>query len=294
MSVGSKPSSEVIVSPSLVQALLYEQHRDLAHLAPVKVAEGWDNALFRLGRELAVRLPRRAVAARLIEHEQRWLPTLAPTLPLPVPAPFRVGVPSGLFEWPWSVVRWLPGQSLLDDPQLDATVAASVLDRFLRALHRPAPPEAPKNPLRGVPLDARTETLHRHLAQLEGIVDSTAVLSLWDHARSAARYSGPAVWLHGDLHPGNLLVSEGRLAGVIDFGDLTSGDPATDLAVFWMLPMPIRPSIDAWPGTDVDALRLRARGWALALGLAYLAHSRDDGAMAALGRRTVDAALNEL
>jgi aminoglycoside phosphotransferase (APT) family kinase protein len=291
--MGMKPAADVTISPSLVQALLEEQHSDLGHLAPVKVAEGWDNALFRLGDELAVRLPRRAASARLIEHERRWLPELAARLPLAAPVPVRVGVPSRLFQWSWSIVRWLPGKSLLQTSLPDDVDTATVLEKFFLALHQAAPMDAPKNPWRGVPLEARTDALHEHLQQNEGIVDKRAVLDLWDRALSTAPWPGPPLWLHGDLHPGNLLVSDGRLSGVIDFGDLTSGDPATDLSVLWMLPISIRARFKAWPDQDREALQMRARAWALALGLASLAHSRDDAAMAVLGRRTINAALNE-
>ena len=292
MTIGTKPAADVVVDPSLVRALLQEQHPDLAHLMPVKVAEGWDNALFRLGDELAVRLPRRAASAMLIEHEQRWLPHLSPRLPVPVPVPVRVGVPSQMFSWAWSVVRWLPGQSLLHAAPPDPVTTGTMLDRFLRALHQPAPPDAPRNPWRGVPLEARTAALRKHVHQLDGVVDRSAVLSLWDRALSATPWPGPPLWLHGDLHPGNLLVSDGLLSGVIDFGDLTCGDPATDLAVLWMLPQGMRWRVEACGSDEAEALMVRARGWALALGLAYLAHSRGDVAMATLGQRTINAALD--
>ncbi len=264
-------------------------------MVPVKAAEGWDCVLFRLGSELAVRLPRRAASAKLIEHEQRWLPHLSSRLPVSVPVPVRVGVPGQTFGWAWSVVRWLPGRNLLHAASLDPVATGTMLVRFLRALHQPAPPDAPRNPWRGVPLEARTAALHEHLQQLDGVVDRDAVLRVWNRALSAPPWPGPPVWIHGDLHPGNLLVSDGRLAGVIDFGDLTSGDPATDLAIRWMLPGPMRASFDTWmaAGDHPEAVRMRARGWALALGLAYLAHSHDDTDLASLGRDTVIVALEE-
>lgn len=293
MTVGRKPPADVAIDPALVGALLEEQHPDLAQLPLSKIAEGWDNAIFRLGDDLAIRLPRRAVSATLVEHEQRWLPQLAARLPLAVPVPLRAGVPGPLFEWPWSVVRWLPGESLLHVSTRDAVATAAVLEQFLAALHQPAPADAPRNPWRGVPLHARTDALHQHLEQVDRMVDRHAVLRFWDEALSTPAWPGPPVWLHGDLHPGNLIANDGRLSAVIDFGDLTSGDPATDLAVLWMLPSPIRSRFTGWPGVETDALRLRARGWAIALGLAYLAHSGDDAAMRALGRRTIDAALND-
>jgi len=290
-SMRTKPAAEVIVDPALVRALLQEQHPDLGHLVPVKVAEGWDNFLFRLGDDLAVRLPRRAASAALIEHEQRWLPELSARLPVPVPVPVRAGAPGPIFRWSWSVVRWLPGESLLQAAPLDPIAAGAMLERFLRTLHQPAPADAPRNPFRGVPLDARTAALHEHLQQLESVVDPAAVLRLWDHALSAPRWSGPPLWLHGDLHPGNLLVSDGHLSGVVDFGDLACGDPATDLAVLWMLPQAMRWKVQGYGSDQPEALMMRARGWALALGVAYLAHSRGEVAMATLGQKTVTAAL---
>src|SRR5262245_23176577 len=128
MSIGTKPAADVIVDSSLVLALLHEQHPDLAHLAPVKVAEGWDNTVFRLGDELAIRLPRRAAAATLIEHEQRWLPQLSTRLPVPVPVPVRVGLPSVMFGWSWSIVRWLPGESLLEAASPDPITIGTTLE----------------------------------------------------------------------------------------------------------------------------------------------------------------------
>ncbi len=295
MTLRTKPAADIDISPALVTALLEEQHPDLARLVPVQSAEGWDNVLFRLGDELAVRLPRRAVAASLIEHEQRWLPQLAARLPLAVPVPVRIGTPSRLFAWPWSIVRWLPGTSLLHSSLADTSAATAVLEQLFLALHQPAPIDAPTNTYRGVPLASRTEALHGHLRQLEGIIEREAVLRVWEQVVSTRSWPGPPVWLHGDLHPGNLLVEAGRLSGLIDFGDLTSGDPATDLSVLWMLPSEIRARFNAWSGigADVDALKMRARGWALALGLAYLAHARDDEAEAALGRRTISAGLSD-
>jgi aminoglycoside phosphotransferase (APT) family kinase protein len=299
MTIAAKPTAEVIIDPSIVRALLQEQQADLADLPLIEVGEGWDNKLFRLGNELSVRVPRRAASAVLIEHEQRWLGQLSSRLPLPVPVPLRVGRPGCGFPWPWSVVPWFPGQSaLLAEPQDLATTTAVTLGRFLRALHQPAPEDAPCNPWRGVPLAGRAKTVQEQLQRLDGLVDCSAVQGLWERVLSARPWSGPPLWIHGDLHPGNLLVSGGRLSAVIDFGDLTAGDPATDLSVTWMLlPPPAWPTFRASARGEFDPLDddtwMRARGWALALGLAYLASSRDDEAMAVLGRATIDAALND-
>lgn len=294
----AKPTAEVTIDPSIVRALLQEQHADLADLPLIEVDEGWDNKLFRLGEDLSVRVPRRAASAALIEHEQRWLPQLSSRLPLPVPVPLRVGRPGCGFPWAWSVVPWFPGHSaLLAQPQ-DPAMTAVALGRFLRALHEPAPENAPHNPWRGVPLAARTKTLEEHLQRLDGLVDRGAILGLWERVLSTPAWPGPPLWIHGDLHPGNLLVSGRRLSAVIDFGDLTAGDPATDLSVIWMLLSPsARPIFLTAARGEFDPIDdntlMRARGWALALGLAYLANSLDDEAMAALGRATIDSALRD-
>jgi aminoglycoside phosphotransferase (APT) family kinase protein len=298
MTTEPKPPAEVTIEPSLVRALLQEQHMDLAQLALIDMGEGWDNKLFRLGDDLAVRLPRRAASAALIEQEQRWLPRLSPRLPLPVPVPLRIGRPGSGFPWSWSVVPWFAGESALLAPPRDPAPMVAALGQFLRALHQPAPDDAPHNPWRGVPLATRTQKVREHVRQLNGLVDGVAVLGLWERVVSAPSWAGPPVWIHGDLHPGNLLINGGRLSAVIDFGDLAAGDPATDLSVIWMLPPAARSTFLAstrgeFNATDDDTW-MRARGWAVALGLAYLASSLNEEAMGALGRRMIDAAFHDI
>lgn len=281
-----------------MRQLLREQHPDLSELTLSDSVEGWDNHMFRLGDELAVRLPRRTASAELIENEQRWLPQLSRQLPLPIPAPIRTGRPGYGFPWRWSIVPWFVGDTALDAPRLDVAALAKAIARFLRSLHLPAPSEAPANPWRGVPLAERTELLNRSLAQLEGRVDRVAILDLWQRVLAAAPWRGPRLWIHGDLHPANLLIEEGRLSAVLDFGDLTAGDPATDLSVAWMLLPASHRSVfraasrPASKPVDDDTWT-RARGWAIALGVAYLAGSHDDERLAALGRATIDAALSD-
>ncbi len=298
MATSPTPAAEVEIDAGLVRSLLGEQHPDLAELALVEVAAGWDNVMFRLGDELSVRLPRRALAAPLVEHEQRWLPLLAPTLPLPTPVPVRIGGPGCGYPWSWSVCRWLPGAPAALAPPDDPAQAAETMGRFLSALHRPAPSTAPTNPYRGVPLAERSEAVVERSAQLEGIIDRPAVMALWAELVAVRPWSGPALWLHGDVHPMNLLVDRGVVSGVIDFGDLCSGDPATDLAVAWMMfPPESRPSFRAAAANDVSAVDddtwARARASALAIALAILANSADNPAMDTLGRRTLAATLSD-
>jgi aminoglycoside phosphotransferase (APT) family kinase protein len=268
--------ADLDVTADLARALLAEQHPDLAGLALELVAEGWDNVVLRLGplddgTHLAVRLPRREVAAPLVRHEIEWLPRLAPRLPAAVPAPVRVGVPSDTlaYPWHWAVVPWVPGRRASDLPAEDMRALAAPLAAFYLALHSPAPAHAPHNPVRGVPLRTRDAPVRGRLER--GLVpDAERVLALWERLRGAPVWSGAPSWLHGDPHPGNLVVAEdGTLAAVVDFGDLTSGDPATDLAAGWLV-------LDA-AGREVfrrelaarypadDPVWLRARAWALCM-----------------------------
>jgi aminoglycoside phosphotransferase (APT) family kinase protein len=293
------PAAEVGVSAGLVRRLLAAQHPDLAGLPVRFMANGWDNVLFRVGGELVARMPRRAAAVRILAHEQRWLPVLAPRLPLPVPVPVRAGQPGLGYPWPWSIAAFLPGQSAARHPPDDLRDAAASLGRFLGALHTPAAPDAPANPFRGVPLAERGVTLTQNLCVLGGRVDRGAVMAVWDAVVAEPAWERAPVWLHGDLHPANILVHLGRISGVIDFGDITSGDPATDLSVAWML-LPaacrdvLRHAYGAAGGQQAGAaLWARARGWALALALVYLAHSADDPLLAGVGSRTLAAVLAE-
>lgn len=285
------PPAEHPIDADLARALLAGQHPDLADLPIRPVAQGWDNVMFRLGDDLALRLPRRAVGAQLIATEQRWLPGLAATLPLPIPAPIRTGRPGLGYPWPWSVTPWLPGRPAEQAP-LRADQAAS-LGRFLRALHRPAPPEAPFNPYRSIPLAERTTTeptLARVAALRPGLIDA-GVRQAWAEGRAAEIDLAPS-WIHGDLHARNVLSDGGVVSGVIDWGDMARGDPATDLYGLWML-LPDATTraaaLDAYGGVSAATLK-RARGWAVAMGVVLVeAGSKDDPGLAALGERTLRA-----
>jgi aminoglycoside phosphotransferase (APT) family kinase protein len=288
------PAAEVEIDERLVRELLREQQPDLADLTITPLASGWDNTIFRLGDELLVRLPRRQLSAVLVEHEQRWLPVLAPRLPLPIPVALRDGRPSPSYPWAWSVCRWFPGTVAAMTPLGHDESGALVLGEFVRAMNQPAPPDAPENPYRGVPLADRDEVMRERVGQLGGLLDAPAVTARWEEALALPPWSGPALWLHGDLHPANLLVHRGRFSAVIDFGDLTSGDPATDLAVAWMLfPAFLRAAFRRAAGEVDDDTWARARGWALSLGVAFLAHSADNPRFMDLARRTIHAALTD-
>jgi aminoglycoside phosphotransferase (APT) family kinase protein len=289
MPLSFKPEAEFSIDVPLVRCLVEAQCPELASFPLVALAEGWDNRLFRLGDTFMVRLPRRAAAAGLVANEHRWLPELASRLPLPVPAPVHLGRPGCGFPWLWSITRWLEGETALTAPPQDPAETALTLQEFLTALHQPAPFDAPLNPWRSVPLVARWPLMREHLGQVAGLVDGPAIERVIHRAAAAPLWPGRAVWIHGDLHPGNILVNAGRVSAVIDFGDLAAGDPATDWAAAWMLPG----TLDIMTrGLDADT-RLRARGWALCLGLAHLANSGDDDAMKRLGLATIARAIED-
>ena len=294
MNSNSMPAAEVQVSPELVRRLLAEQHPDLAGLRIEVLANGWDNMVCRLGDDYLVRLPRRTVAAGLVLNEQRWLPGLAGQLPLPVPAPVRVGLPGCGYPWAWSVVPFLPGETAAREQPADPGEAAGALGEFLAALHLPAPADAPVNPSRGIPLVGRAAGVMSQLPHLDDPSERAIAVRVWESAVTAPAWGGPPLWLHGDLHPANILVDRGRVGAVIDFGDLTAGDPATDLAVAWMfLPAPERAEFRRVYGRADDGTWARARGWALVLALVFLTHSADNPLMAGIGRQGLDAVLEE-
>lgn len=286
------PDAEFPITAELARALLLEQHADLAHLSIVDGGEGWDNKQFRLGSELAVRLPRREVAVSLTEHEQRWLPILGPRLPCPVPAPVRVGRAGCGFPWPWSVVRWFEGEIARPG---NSEALPEPLATFLVALHQPAPRDVTGHPFRQS-LPARASLFAEHLTHVHHTVDASAALAVFDAAARIPAWGEPPVWIHADLHPANVIVGDDRLRAVVDFGDLCAGDPAVDLAIAWMLwPQPgrtrFRDVVDRGSGRTDEATWCRARGWALALGVTFLAHADSHRTMGAIGRHTVDAVL---
>lgn len=256
------PPAEFDIGEDLVRGLLAAQHPDLAHLPIALAASGWDNDMFRLGEDMAVRLPRRLAGVELIQNEQRWLPTLPP-LPLPIPAPLRLGVPGAGYPWPWSVLPWLPGGPVYLDP-LHADQAL-VLAGFFKALHQPAPAQAPRNAHRGIPLADRLDYLTPRITRLaaETTLITPRVREVWAQAL-ATPIDVEATWLHGDPHARNVLSEGGRLTAFVDWGDMCQGDRATDLSSLWMLlpDLGARHAAMAAYGAS-EATWARAAGWAV-------------------------------
>jgi aminoglycoside phosphotransferase (APT) family kinase protein len=265
---------EVLTDASLVRRLLKEQIPGWAELPLERVpSSGTDNALYRLGDEMVVRLPRIEWAVGGLERELEWLPTLAPHLPVAVPVPLRVGEPSEAYPWPWAVYRWLPGSN----PPLGGAGDADALARDLAGLITAFQRIDLSGPAsrRGLPLESQDEWTQKALAQLDWEIETDAARDAWEDALRVPGWSRPPVWLHGDLFPGNLLVEDGRLTAVIDFALVGMGDPACDLIAAWSILSPAsRTLFRDELGLDDDTWA-RGRGWALSVALVALPYYRD-------------------
>lgn len=284
-----------IPGADLVRRLVDGQFPQWATLPLARVPDdGWDNSTFRLGETMKVRLPTAARYAGQVEKEHRWLPRLAPRLPLPLPRPLAVGAPGEGYPFPWSIQSWLPGTPAASAPIADPRRFGTDLAGFLRALQaidaREGPPAGPHSFFRGGQLAVYDAETRRCLQALEGRIDATAATEVWE-AALAAPWQGPSVWVHGDVAPGNLLVEDGRLSAVIDFGSCAVGDPACDLVVAWtLLSGEGREAFRAGLAAD-EGTWARARGWALWKALLVLT----EGAAAShdQARRVVAAVLSE-
>jgi aminoglycoside phosphotransferase (APT) family kinase protein len=297
MPAGKMHVDEVDTDVSLVGRLLAAQFPRWADLAiePVPSA-GTDNALYRLGDDMAVRLPRIPAATGQVDKEHRWLPRLAPHLPLAIPVPLAKGTPGEGYPWRWSVYQWLDGEPATMERLADARQAATELAQFIAALQRidptGGPSPGPHNFSRGVPLAMRDAPTRAAIASLNGVLDLDAVTAAWGAALQAPAWRRPPVWIHGDLQSGNLVAVQGRLSAVIDFGGLGVGDPACDLIVAWnLLSAETRDVFRAALRVD-DATWARGRGWALSVGLIALPYYQiTNPVLAGISRRTIEEVL---
>lgn len=259
-------ADEVHIDTELVRHLVATQFPRWADLPVTPVpSSGTDNAMYRLGEDLAVRLPRIPGAADDVELQGRLLPRLAPHLPVTVPEPVVVGVPAEGYPHPWAVYRWLPGAN----PATADEALASDLAAFVRALRKVPAADAPAA-TRGVPLAARDGETRAALALSEDLADTVALTRVWDEALRLPEWEGPPTWLHGDLTPGNVLVRNGRLSAVIDWSCAGAGDPTVDLEVAWnLLPAHVREVYRV--ALDADEVTwLRGRAWALSIAIIQL------------------------
>jgi aminoglycoside phosphotransferase (APT) family kinase protein len=290
-------ADEVDIDVSVAGRLLALQFPQWADLPIVPVhSAGTDNAIFRLGNDMAVRLPRIRGATGQVEKEHQWLPRLAPLLPLAIPVPLAKGMPAEGYPWHWSVYRWLEGETATIARIADPRQAATTLGEFVDALQRidptGGPPPRASNSFRGVPLAMRDSPTRAAIATLNSTLDADAVTAVWEAALQVPAWNGPAVWLHGDLQSGNLLAQHGRLSAVIDFGCLGVGDPACDVMVAWTyLSAKTRPAFRAALPVD-DATWARGRGWALSFGLIALPYYQDiNPVLSGIARHAIDEAL---
>ncbi|MFE0178432.1 phosphotransferase [Streptomyces sp. NPDC059002] len=293
------------ITADLVRDLLQDQHPDLAELPLREVAGGWGNQMWRLGDELAVRIQRMDTEPDNQLKERRWLPLLAPRLPLPVPVPVRSGAPSERFPKMWTVMKWVPGLPLDHGSITRGEHAADTLAAFLRALHVAAPADAPADTGRGAHPKDSTDFFDQFFDAVDADAigsDAADVRAVWDDAVAAPAWEGPPVWVHGDLHPANVVVVDGTLAGVVDFGDMFVGDPALDLAAAWvLLPQGEAARFFAAYGEVDEATVRRARGHAAlkSLFLMLMGQNGDRGlpggkpAWGPAGRAALDRVLSE-
>ncbi|SJZ94313.1 Predicted kinase, aminoglycoside phosphotransferase (APT) family [Marinactinospora thermotolerans DSM 45154] len=280
-------ADEADIDETLVHRLVAEQFPDWSGLSvePVE-SSGTDNAMYRLGEEMVVRLPRIPGAVNGVAHELRWLPRLAAHLPVPVPRPLREGRPTPAYPWPWSVYQWLEGTNPRVDSLADPDGLAEDLAEFVAALRAVDPIGGPAAE-RGVPLAERDAPTRAALAQLEGEIDVAAATAVWEEALRVPERRGPAVWMHADLSPGNLLTVDGRLGAVIDFAAAGTGDPTVDLIVAWnLLPASARGVFRERLDVD-EATWIRGRGWALSIALIQLPYYRHTNPVLAANARHV-------
>ena len=274
---GKMHSDELETDERLVRQLLAAQFPQWAVL-PIEALPfgGTDNAIYRLGDELSVRLPRRADwAPGSSDKEFEWLPKLEPLLPVAVPTPVARGAAGEGFPHEWTVYNWLEGEDATISP-LDLPRTAVDLAELLAALWRIDPIGGPQPGGRGGSLRPRDEHTRQGIAALGDAIDAGAVTAAWEVALAAPEWGGPPVWIHGDLDARNLLVDDGRITGLLDWGSMCVGDPACDVKVAWaVLDAETRPIFRELLEID-DATWARGRGWALSqamIALPYYLHT---------------------
>lgn len=271
--------SEITVA--VAARLVAEQFPQWAEL-PVRPVDlgGWDNTTFRLGDQLSVRLPSGEGYVGQIDKEHRWLPALAAQVPLPIPEPVALGQPNDVYPWPWSIYRWLDGEPANVGRIADPIAFADDLAGFLATLYSidasDGPPPGQHSASRGGPLHVFDADTRESIHLLAKEIDASAATDAWDVAL-ASEWDRDPVWVHGDVVPSNLLVADGRLSAVIDFGCAAVGDPACDLIMAWT----------SFTGESHEAFRrgvpvdestwARGRGWALWKALVTIAWARRDG-----------------
>ncbi|MCP4922574.1 MAG: aminoglycoside phosphotransferase family protein [bacterium] len=285
-------ADEVDISPELIRKLLEDQFPNWADL-PLKVIrpEGTDNAMYKLGGDKVVRLPRTQRSAIHIEKEQLWLPKLAPLLPISIPTSLGQGRPGEVYPFSWLICPWLKGKNPdTTENRVDPHQAAVDLGSFIAALQKIDSIGGPEC-ARGQPLVTRDEGVREAISLSQDIYDPKRMTRLWEAALEVPAWTGDPVWIHGDLHAGNLLAKNGQVTAVVDFGSAGVGDPASDMMVAWALLTPetreifrsiVQPDDDTWE---------RGRGWALSFIVAYPYYRLSNPLFAHIAKRVVDEVL---
>ena len=274
---------EIAVDSTLCRRLLEEQFPELAHLPVRLLGAGWDNTVFAVGEEWVFRFPRKEIIVPFLETEIAVLPALAPLLPVPIPVPQHIGVPSDAFPWPFFGARMLPGVELSDGPTVSRERLAPQLGRLLRALHGcdvldELRERLPENWTRRADMAARVPLTVEKLAAIDGLWHAPERVHTLLEEALALPPPEPAAVCHGDLHFRHVLVDGDRVSGLIDWIDLCRGDPALDLQVVWsVLPPEHRGAFFAAYGDVDDATLLRARAVAFFLNAAIVEYSHHEG-----------------
>lgn len=261
------PDAEFHIDEELVQQLIDSQFPEFSGLSIRQVASGWDNQNYKLGSDYLVRIPRRKLGAELITHETEWTQKLKDKLPIPIPAPVKIGNPGNSYPWKWNILPWFEGATARNTALPEFELFKLV--NFLKVLHAINPKDAPKNPFRDVALAGKVDAIEERLRK-KNLSLPPSILRLWKEALSEKIDTKPAL-IHGDLHPGNIIVNKGNIQAIIDWGDITKGDPATDLAIFWMLPMSVtlRERLLLEYGAT-DSTISRAKGWTVFYAAVFL------------------------
>ncbi len=282
---------EILSDENLVQHLLEEQFPKWTNLPIRRVpSSGTENALYRLGDEMIVRLPRRPGATKPIDKEQKWLPKLAPLFPIAIPIPLGKGKPTKEFPYPWSIYKWLKGENPIVDHLNDPSSLAKDVAKFINILHQINLKDGPLA-RRGAPLEVQDDQMRVALKESHGLVDTDAVIDIWEKALKVPKYSGKPVWIHGDLSPGNILLVNGKLSAILDFGGLGVGDPAVDSIAAWnLLSAETRETFRRELQYDKETWA-RGRGWALSIALIQLPYYKDTNKELASNARHV---INEI
>ena len=284
---------EFDITASLVKKLIAEQypHWTTLSIRAIK-SSGTSNTIYRLGDELSIRLPRIPSAVDVVNTEFTWLPKFASQLPFPISAPIALGQPTEYYPWPWSIGRWIDGTNPVEGEFSDSILFANDLAKFITALHSIDASHGPAS-YRGQPLYKQDEETRAAIKMLHGKIDTKAALLVWDTMLQIPQWNRAPVWIHGDLMPGNLLIKNNRLNGVIDFGCMGVGDPASDLITAWnLLPSQARQVFKQELNID-DATWARGRGWAFSMALVQLPYyEHTNPVLAANARYTINEILS--